>query len=448
MTTSFDYDLLVIGAGSGGVRAARVAASLGANVAIIESDKLGGTCVNVGCIPKKLFFYASHYMEDLHNAADFGWDIPTPCFNWQQLLENKDKEILRLNGVYKNLLTKVGVNILYGHGEVINDHQVRVDQQTYSSRYILIATGGTPKVPDLIGKEHLITSNEVFYLPNLPQQIIIVGGGYIAVEFAGVFHGLGVDTTLIYRGEQLLKAFDADLGHHLQVAMSQKGINIISPNNIRHIKQQGKQLVATLDDDQQLHAETILYATGRQPNTTQLGLENVSVAQDQAQAIVVDEQFQTSVASIYAVGDVTNRVNLTPVALAEGVKLAHHLFGDQQHNVDYDCIPTCVFSQPNISSVGLTEKQAKEIYTNIKIYTKHFKPMKSSLGQSTEKIFMKMIVNQENDRVVGIHIMGAEAGEIMQGMAIAIRAGATKAMFDSTIGIHPTIAEELVSMRT
>lgn len=443
----YQYDLFVIGAGSGGVRAARMSAGLGARVAIAEERYLGGTCVNAGCVPKKLFVYASHFAEDLENAKSFGWDIGSTVFDWSTLIKNKNTEIKRLNGVYKKLLNNTGVETIYAPARIIDEHTVEVEGEQFTAERILVATGGWPSIPDIPGKEHVISSNEAFFLESLPEKIIIVGGGYIAVEFAGIFHGLGVETTLLYRGDLFLRGFDQDIREALANEMKKKGINIKFNSNISQIDKTDSQLIATLEDGKQLEAGQVMYATGRKPMTNNLGLEKAGIKLDKDNAIKVNEQYQTNVPSIYAIGDVTNRVNLTPVALAEGMILARRFYANENKDVDYENIPTCVFSQPNIATVGLTEEEAREKYSNIDIYKSSFKPMKLSLSDSEEKTFMKLIVDKKTERVVGVHMLGSDAGEIIQGIGIALKAGATKKIFDSTIGIHPTAAEEFVTMR-
>ncbi len=443
----FDYDLFVIGAGSGGVRAARMSSSFGARVAITEDRYLGGTCVNVGCVPKKLLVYASHFSEDFENARGFGWKLGTTDFNWQQLIKNKNTEIKRLNGVYAKILDSNGVERIEGHGSLVDEHTVAVNGKNYSAERILIATGGWPSIPDIPGNEHVISSNEVFFLETLPEKILIVGGGYIAVEFAGIFNGLGVDTTLLYRGPLFLRGFDEDVRNFLAEEMQKKGINLKFETNIDSIEKTDNQLLATLTDGSTLTADQILYATGRKPKTEDIGIETLGIKLDKVAAIIVNDEYQTNIPSIYAVGDVTNRVNLTPVALAEGMFLARRLYNNETSPVDYENIPTCVFSQPNIGTVGLTEEEARDKYDQIDIYKSSFTPMKHTLSGDDEKTFMKLIVDKATDRVIGVHMVGPEAGEIMQGIGIAMKAGASKSDFDKTIGIHPTTAEEFVTMR-
>jgi len=445
--SDYQYNLFVIGAGSGGVRAARISASLGARVAIAEERYLGGTCVNVGCVPKKLFVYASHFSEDFENAKSFGWNLDSTAFNWQKLINNKNTEIKRLNGVYKSLLDATGVETLIGRATIVDEHAVQVDDKTITAERILVATGGWPNIPDITGKEYVISSNEAFFLESLPGKIIIVGGGYIAVEFAGIFNGLGVDTTLLYRGPLFLRGFDQDLRERLAIEMKKKEINLRFNTNVAAIEKKVNKLAVQFTDEEIRDTDVVMYATGRKPNSSNLGLDEIGVELNNKGAIKVDEHYQTNIPSIYALGDVTDRVNLTPVALAEGMALARALYGNESKAVDYSNIPTCVFSQPNIGTVGLTEEQAHEKYAALEIYKSSFIPMKLSLSDSKEKTFMKLIADKATDRVVGVHMLGQDAGEIIQGIGIAIKAGATKQDFDSTIGIHPTTAEEFVTMR-
>ncbi len=445
--THYDYDLFVIGAGSGGVRAARMAAGLGVRVAIVEDLYLGGTCVNVGCVPKKLFVYASHFREDFKAAAGFGWSLTEPKFNWSHLMAQKNKEIKRLQGIYQGLLDNSGVTVIEGKARLLDAHTVGVGQQQLSCERILIATGGWPSIPDIPGKENAVSSNEMFALEQLPKRILIVGGGYIAVEFAGIMHGLGVDTTLCYRGDKLLRGFDQDIREFVVQEMCKKGIKILFNTQINKLEKRGRCFIAHSNQGDEFETDLILYATGRKPNTSGLGLESVGVKLDSKGAVKVNDDYQTNIPSIFALGDVTNRLNLTPVATAEAMALVNRLYTKNQTPVDYDNIPTAVFSQPNIATVGLTETEAKKRHTDIKVYTSVFTPMKHTLSGFKEKTLMKMIIRKSTDQVLGIHMVGADAGEIIQGMAVAIRAGATKAVFDSTIGIHPTAAEEFVTMR-
>ena len=446
---SFDFDLLVIGAGSGGVRAARFAAGFGARVAIVESRYLGGTCVNVGCVPKKLLVYGAHYHEDFAQAAGFGWTLGERQFDWPTLIANKNREIERLNGIYRNLLLNSGVALLEGHGRLRDEHSVEVAGQVYRARHILIATGGWPQIPDIPGKELAITSNEAFYLPALPRRVLVVGGGYIAVEFASIFQGLGAQTSLLYRGELFLRGFDQSVRLHLKEELSKKGLDLQFNSDIRRIERQADgSLLATLNDGRQLATDCVFYATGRRPMLDDLGLENVDIQLDERGFIQVNERYETSTPSILALGDVTGGMALTPVALAEGMAVARRLFKPEEYRpVDYQNIPTAVFSLPNVATVGLTEEQARAAGHTLKIFESRFRPMKLTLTDCQERSLMKLVVDAETDRVLGCHMVGGEAGEILQGIAIAIKAGATKRIFDETIGIHPTAAEEFVTMR-
>ncbi|MGY4494171.1 glutathione-disulfide reductase [Pseudomonas sp. TE3610] len=445
-----DFDLFVIGAGSGGVRAARFAAGFGAKVAVAESRYLGGTCVNVGCVPKKLLVYGAHFADDFEQAQGFGWTLGEADFNWQTLIANKNREIQRLNGIYRNLLVNSGVTLLEGHARIVDAHHVEVDGQRFSTERILIATGGWPQIPDFPGREHAITSNEAFFLPQLPKRVLVVGGGYIAVEFAGIFHGLGADTTLLYRKDLFLRGFDRSVREHLSEELTKRGLNLQFNSDIQRIdKHADGSLSATLKDGRVLEADCIFYATGRRPMLDNLGLENVSVKLDDKGFIAVDEQFQTSEPSILALGDVIGRVQLTPVALAEGMAVARRLFKPEQYRpVDYAHIPTAVFSLPNIGTVGLTEEQAREQGHEVTVFESRFRPMKLTLTECQERTLMKLVVDARTDRVLGCHMVGPDAGEIVQGLAVALKAGATKQVFDETIGVHPTAAEEFVTMRS
>ncbi|NVZ99586.1 glutathione-disulfide reductase [Pseudomonas gingeri] len=447
---AYDFDLFVIGAGSGGVRAARFAAGFGAKVAVVESRYLGGTCVNVGCVPKKLLVYGSHFAEDFEHAQGFGWSLGEANFDWATLIANKDKEINRLNDIYRNLLANSGVTLLEGHGKLVDPHQVEVNGQRYSARHILIATGGWPQIPEIPGHEHAIGSNEAFFLKELPKRILVVGGGYIAVEFAGIFNGLGADTQLLYRGDLFLRGFDGAVRKHLAEELGKRGLGLQFNADIERIdKLADGSLKATLKDGRELETDCIFYATGRRPMLDNLGLENTGVKLDKHGFIEVDELYQTSEPSILALGDVIGRVQLTPVALAEGMAVARRLFKPEQYRpVDYNLIPTAVFSQPNIGTVGLSEEQAREQGHEVQIFESRFRPMKLTLTEDQERTLMKLVVDARTDKVLGCHMVGPDAGEIIQGLAIALKAGATKQHFDETIGVHPTAAEEFVTMRT
>lgn len=446
--SAYDFDLFVIGAGSGGVRAARMAASKGVKVAITEDRYLGGTCVNVGCVPKKLFVYASHYAEDFVDAAGYGWNVGERNFDWPTLRDNKNAEIERLNGIYRNLLVNSGCELIDGRGKVLGPNTVQVGDKEYTAERILIATGGWPNIPDIPGKEHIISSNEVFYLDEFPKRAVVVGGGYIAVEFAGIFAGLGAQTDLIYRGDLFLRGFDQDVREFVAQEVSKKHVNLRFNTNITAIvKRDNGVLELTLTDGSVIEADCVMYATGRVPNVKDLGLENINVEQQKNGAIVVNDQFQTSEPSVYAIGDVIDRVQLTPVALAEGMALVRHLYQNGSADVDYDLIPTAVFCQPNVGTVGLSEEDAIAKGHHIDIYRSDFRAMKHTMSGSEERTLMKMIVDKDSDKVLGVHMVGPDAGEIIQGIAVALKAGATKSVFDSTIGIHPTAAEEFVTMR-
>ncbi len=447
---SHDFDLFVIGAGSGGVRAARFAAGFGARVAVAESRYLGGTCVNVGCVPKKLLVYGAHFTEDFEQAAGFGWSLGEANFDWPTLIANKNREIQRLNGIYRNLLVNSGVSLLEGHARILGPHQVEVNGQAYSAGYILIATGGWPQLPDIPGKELAISSNEAFHLQQLPRRVLVVGGGYIAVEFASIFQGLGAQTSLLYRGEMFLRGFDGAVRRHLREELDKKGLDLQFNSDIERIEQLADgSLLATLRDGRELATDCVFYATGRRPMLDNLGLENTAVELDERGFIRVDEQYQTREPSILALGDVIGRVQLTPVALAEGMAVARRLFRPEEYRpVDYRNIPTAVFSLPNIATVGLSEEQARAEGYQVKIFESRFRPMKLTLTDSQERTLMKLVVDADSDRVLGCHMVGPEAGEIIQGLAVAIKAGATKQIFDETLGIHPTAAEEFVTLRT
>ncbi|UUT10394.1 glutathione-disulfide reductase [Pseudomonas zeae] len=447
---AYDFDLYVIGAGSGGVRAARFAAGFGAKVAVAESRYLGGTCVNVGCVPKKLLVYGAHFAEDFEQASGFGWSLGEANFDWATLIANKDREINRLNGIYRNLLVNSGVTLHEAHAKIVGPHEVEVNGERFTAKNILIATGGWPQIPEIPGREHAIGSNEAFFLKELPKRVLVVGGGYIAVEFAGIFHGLGANTTLLYRGDLFLRGFDGSVRKHLQEELTRRGLDLQFNADIARIdKQADGSLKATLKDGRELEADCVFYATGRRPMLDNLGLENTDVQLTDKGFIKVDEQYQTSEPSILALGDVIGRVQLTPVALAEGMAVARRLFKPEQYRpVDYKMIPTAVFSLPNIGTVGLTEEDAREAGHDVVIFESRFRPMKLTLTECQEKTLMKLVVDGKTDKVLGCHMVGPDAGEIVQGLAIALKAGATKRDFDDTIGVHPTAAEEFVTMRT
>ena len=443
------YDLFVIGAGSGGVRASRMAGNYGARVAVAESTYLGGTCVNVGCVPKKLFVYGAHFHEDFDDASGFGWRIQHGEFDWPTLRDNKTREIERLNGIYRGLLEGAGVDLFEGHARFVDAHTLEINGQLVEADNVLIASGGRPVVPDFPGNEHVITSNEAFYLPKLPQHAVVVGGGYIAVEFAGIFAGLGVDTTLVYRGPLFLRGFDDSVRAFVRDEIVKKGVKLRFETNVTRIAMEDDRRCLELTDGSEIRTDLVLYATGRSPNTSQLGLENTGVELTANGAVVIDDYYQTSEPHIYAIGDVTDRIQLTPVAIEEGMCIANNLFTENpKRNLSYDNVATAVFCQPNIGTVGLTEAEAVDRHAgDLDIYESSFKPMKHTLSGRDERSYMKMIVQRSSDRVLGIHMVGPDAGEIIQGMAVALVAGAGKSQFDATVGIHPTAAEELVTMR-
>lgn len=447
---AYDFDLYVIGAGSGGVRAARFAAGFGAKVAVAESRYLGGTCVNVGCVPKKLLVYGAHFAEDFEQASGFGWSLGEANFDWATLIANKDREINRLNGIYRNLLVNSGVTLHEGHARLVDAHQVEINGERFTAKHILIATGGWPQIPEIPGREHAIGSNEAFFLKELPKRVLVVGGGYIAVEFAGIFHGLGAQTSLLYRGDLFLRGFDGSVRKHLQEELTKRGLDLRFNADIERIdKQADGSLKATLKDGRVLEADCVFYATGRRPMLDNLGLENTGVKLDERGFVAVDDLYQTAEPSILAIGDVIGRVQLTPVALAEGMAVARRLFKPEQYRpVDYANIATAVFSLPNIGTVGLTEEDARKNGHNVQIFESRFRPMKLTLTDCQEKTLMKLVVDADTDKVLGCHMVGPDAGEIVQGLAIALKAGATKQHFDETIGVHPTAAEEFVTMRT
>ena len=445
---AFDYDLFVIGAGSGGVRCSRVASQLGAKVAVAEDLYLGGTCVNVGCVPKKLFVYASEFSEQFASAPGFGWDSVTPNFDWQKLRENKNDEIARLNGIYNSILDNAGVDVIHGRATIAGPHEVKVGESIYSAEKILIATGGWPRKPSYPGAEYTMDSNEIFYMDQLPKRILVQGGGYIAVEFAGILNGLGCETELSYRKSLFLRGFDNEIREFVKTEMEKKGVILSFETDIEKIeKREDGSLEVAYTNGETRNVDAVFTAIGRTPKTADLGLENTKVELSPSGAVVVDDNFRTAEHNIYAIGDVIERIALTPVALAEGMALANHLFAGSRVNVDYSNIATAVFCQPNIGTVGLTEEQAMSQGLDIAVYSSDFKALKHTLSGKTERTLMKLIVDKGTDKVLGAHMVGEHAGEIIQGLAIAIKTGATKCDFDQTIGIHPTSAEEFVTMR-
>ncbi len=443
-----DYDYFVIGAGSGGVSSARRAASYGAKVAICEESRTGGTCVIRGCVPKKLLSYAAHYADDVEDALGYGWHFPqAPQFDWPTLIANKDSEINRLQGIYEGMLAKAGVERLEGRGILVAPHTVRVGKRTLTAQHILIATGARPYRPDWQGVEHTITSNEVFDLAVLPRKAVIIGAGYIAVEFAGILKALGSEVHLVIRYDSVLRGFDDEVSAFLTQALQDKGIILHQHTLIERFSKEGDAVNLHKADGSIITADCVINATGRVANTGNLGLDTVGVqVNPKDDAIIIDKALCTTAAGIYAVGDVVNQINLTPFAITQGRALAEHLFNGKPIYVDADDVPSAVFSNPPIGTVGLTEAQAREKYGDVKVYKTSFRPMKYTLAGRQEKVFMKLVVEAKSTRVVGCHMVGMDAPEIIQGFAVAIKAGATKAHFDATVGIHPTSAEEFVTM--
>ena len=444
---SFDYDLFVIGAGSGGTRAARMSAALGARVAIAEERHLGGTCVNVGCIPKKLFVYGSHFAEDFEDGAAYGWSTSGERFDWPTLRDNKTREIERLNDVYRGLLEAPGAEIIRQRATFVDDHTVRVGNDTVTAENILIATGSRPSVPPFPGNDLVITSDDAFYLDAFPQRVVIIGGGYIAVEFAGIFKGLGAETTLLYRGPLFLRGFDGGVREFVAGELREKGVALRFDARVASVERTASGLLVRTDAEDALEADVVLCATGREPNSAGLNLSQAGVRLHAAGGVRVDDRYRTSAPGIRAIGDVIGGLQLTPVAIAEGMCIAYNLFGGEDRTVDYDGIPTAVFCQPNIGTVGPTEEQARCRYSALTVFESSFRPLKHTLTGREERAMMKLLVDGDSDRVVAAHMVGADAGEIIQGLSVAIKARATKADFDRTIGIHPTAAEEFVTMR-
>ncbi len=445
---AYDYDLLVIGAGSGGVRASRIAAGYGKKVAICESDKVGGTCVIRGCVPKKLFVYASQYTKMFKAAKTFGWDIQSE-FNWATLLQNKNDEINRLNGIYLKLLSNAGVELITGYASFVDANTVDIGGKSYTAERILIATGGTPTVPNIPGKEHVITSNEALDLASLPKSITINGGGYIAVEFAGIFNALGVKVNLVYRGKQLLRGFDNEVAAFAQQSFIDAGINVITETEITAVEKTTHGFVCKTSAEskqQNIVSDVVFFATGRKANTEELNLDKVGINTKNNGQVIIDKTQATSLPHVYAVGDVCNSDNLTPVAIREGHYLVDRLYQSGTQYPEYDFIPTTVFSQPEIGTCGLTETQAREFHPNISTHTSTFRAMKYAMSEVTEKTFMKIIVNDDTDQILGMHVVGADGGEMIQGFAVALKQGLTKTQLNSTIGIHPTSAEEVVTL--
>jgi glutathione reductase (NADPH) len=443
----FDYDLITIGAGSGGVRASRLAGGYGARSAVVEADRVGGTCVLRGCIPKKLLVYGAHYAAQFEDAVNYGWAIEGAKHDWATLIKNKNAELDRLHGIYLTILKNNKVALHEGRGVLIDPHTVEVNGKRITGANILIAVGGWPSQPKIPGIEHAITSNEALELPQRPDRIAIVGAGYIAVEFAGIFEGLGSEVTMIVRS-QLLRGFDDDVSAALAGEMAKRHVAVKQGAEVTAIAKQGELLTLTLSNGEKLTVDCVLYATGRTPNTKSLGLEAAGVKTKENGAIIVDDWQRTNVPHIYAVGDVTDKLQLTPVAIAEGRAVSETLFNNNPIKADHENVPTAVFSTPPISTVGLTEAEARKKYGKLDVYESRFKPLIHTLSGRDERTYMKIIVDAKTDKVVGCHMMGADSPEIIQGLAIALKCGATKAQFDATVGIHPSAAEEFVTMRT
>ncbi len=443
----YDLDLFVIGAGSGGVRAARVAAGHGAKVAIAEDYRVGGTCVIRGCVPKKLLAYAAHFHDEIGDAQGFGWTIPTAQFNWPALIANKDREIDRLNGIYKKLLEGSKVELIESRARLADVHTVEVGGKRVTAKTILVATGAKPERPLIAGIEHTITSNEAFHLPQLPKRVVIVGGGYIALEFAGIFNGLGSKTSLIYRGEQILRGFDDDVRNFLADEVGKKGIDLRVRTRVERIEALGDTHRVHFAGGGAIDADCVMYATGRTPNTGGIGLSEAGVELDGIGAVRVDAESRSTVGHIYAIGDCTNRLNLTPVAIKEGHAFADTVFGGKPWKMDHGTVASAVFSQPPVGTVGLTEARAREGGRAVEIYKANFKPLKHTLSGSSERTLMKLVVDKATQVVLGVHMVGMDSPEIIQAIAVAVKMGATKQQFDQTVAVHPTAAEEFVTMR-
>jgi glutathione reductase (NADPH) len=444
-----DVDLFVIGAGSGGVRAARVAAGYGARVMIAEEYRVGGTCVIRGCVPKKLLVYASRFSDEFEDAAGYGWSIPEPTFHWPALIANKDREIARLEAAYTNTLERFDVTLVKSRAALEDAHTVRMATGAHvRAETILISTGAWPHLgPKIPGLEHAISSNEAFHLPELPRRIVIQGGGYIAVEFACIFAGLGSKVALIYRGENILRGFDDDVREHLRNELRARGITVTCGYTVVAIEKSGDEFITRLSDNSVVTADKVMFAIGRRPNVSGLGIEGLNIKIHDHGGIEVDEYSRTSMPNIYAVGDVTNRVNLTPVAIREGHAFADTIYGGKPTPVDHSNVPTAVFSEPEVGVIGLTETQARERLAKLDVYKTTFRPMKATLSGRNTRTFMKLLVDGATDRVVGCHIVGPDASELIQAVGIAVKMGATKADFDATMAVHPTAGEELVTMR-
>jgi glutathione reductase (NADPH) len=445
--TNYDFDLFVIGAGSGGVRAARVAAGHGAKVGICEESRVGGTCVIRGCVPKKLMVYAAHFAEDFEDARGYGWTVGEARFSWPKFIAAKDAEIDRLNGVYISLLNDSGVQLYETRGVLIGPHEIRLGEETVTAGHILIATGGRPWLPELPGIEHAISSDDVFHLEAQPDRVAVIGGGFIACEFAGIFNGMGSKVIQIYRGDALLRGFDSDVRRVVTAELRNKGITVRLETDVKELAKNDSGIEVVMEDGEVMTVDQVLYATGRVPNVRGLGLAEVGVEMRADGRVVVDELSCSSVDHIYAVGDVTSRINLTPVAIYEGHAFADTVFGGRERPVNHEYVPSAVFSQPPVGTVGYSEDDAVHHIGPVDIYQSEFRPMKHTLSGRQEKMLIKLVVGRANQQVVGVHIVGPDAPEIVQGFAVAVKSGLTKEQFDCTIGIHPTAAEELVTMR-
>ena len=445
----YDYDLFVIGAGSGGVRAARLAAMSGAKVAIAEEDRVGGTCVIRGCVPKKFMVYASEFAHHFKTAKDYGWTVEGATFDWPTFLAEKDKEIARLSGIYVRNLQNAGAELAHGKARLIDAHTVEIDKLgTRTADKFLISTGGRPWWPhDLPGRDLAITSNEAFHLPKLPKRIVIAGGGYIAVEFAGIFNGLGVDTTLVHRGPNILRGFDDDVRSHVTEELEKRGVKVMLGTQHTAIEKRGTGLISRFSDEHQCESDVVMFAIGREPYVEGLGLDNAGVKLTEKGAVAVDEYSRTNVENIWAVGDVTDRINLTPVAIREGQAFAETVFYDRPTSFDHEMVASAVFSQPPIGSVGLSEADARRQHGKVDIYLARLKPMKYALTGSDERALLKLVVDCATEKVVGCHMVGPDAPEIIQMAAIAMKMGVTKTQWDATCAVHPTLSEELVTMR-
>jgi glutathione reductase (NADPH) len=443
----YDFDMITIGAGSGGVASSRRAGSYGKRIAICEDSRVGGTCVIRGCVPKKFLVYAAEFADDFADAAGYGWHVPAPTFDWPTLIAHKNKEIDRLESIYRSLLKNANVTLFEGRARIVDPHTVEVLGKRHTTANILVATGAWPMLPRIPGVEHVITSNEALDLPTLPKSIVIVGGAYIACEFAGIFNGLGAKVTLVIRGDKILRGFDEDIRDTLTEEMTARGIVIRNRTEIAEIEKAGHGLCPITTKGERLTVDRVMYATGRAPHTANMGLEEVGVKLKHGGAVMVDSWSRSSVESIYAIGDVTDRLNLTPVAIAEGRALAETLFNDNPIEMDHANVPSAVFSIPTVGTVGLNEAEARKQVGAVDIYRARFNPMKNTLSGRSEKTMMKLVVDGKTDRVLGCHMVGPDAPELIQGLAVAIKCGATKKQFDRTVGIHPTAGEEFVTMR-